>query len=529
MSFVNLFGIERSSEINNAFEDIVKTWNVIAPPKTIEINKRKFTIHFYSIPYSNEKNKEISWNWVYIEFGVQAPEVTNNPRAVLIIETDNEKKYCVSFGNAFFLVDKFCNREFGFDFAKKMRIKKINTSTKFSPGHRRNKTMNTYKDQMDLDHDSSEAYAKLKITEDLEPGFDLYKPVLSIGQSIRFDIGNENNSLERVVQLVLHVENVIKNKPDINEIPRYRAIKDLRRIERLENILVNEIKSENVAIYTSDLDIYGATEIINNADLKFRIQYNNCQLDVTEMDWSNLRIFCEKFSIDRDQQVLNFKVACYKNDKRIFTCNVRDLIEFTCDSEWAILSRGKWYEFNQNFIKLLHDSLRHIPTEYCGFADIDVNEYKKIKSSISKESEATANKPSYTERIFNILRQNEGYQLLDRELKILDGHSIEIADLYKQNELIAVKIGGSSEKLGYAIDQSLTGMMYYKLGTDKALLQVNTIAIWLVLRRSSIEDHTKKPDLTKLRMLTLKMKLDHWAREVRNNFITPKVYVSYIK
>lgn len=528
MSFVNLFGIERTQGSKDAFEEIVKTWRIIAPPKTVEMNKRKFKIRFYSIPYTASKNKEIAWKWVYTEFEIQAPEVTNNPRAALIIETDNGNEYCVSFGNSFFLIDKYCNREFGFEFAKKISIKEINTSTKFAPGHRRNKTISTYKNQLELDYDSSEAYAKLKITEDTGSGFNLYKPVLSIGQSIRFDIGNENNTLKRVVQLISHVEDVIQNKPDRNPIPRFREIKDQNQINKLESILLREIKSENLAISTPDLDIYGATEIINNADQKFRIHYQRHHLDVTEIDCFSLKAFCEKFSIDCNQQVLDFKVTYYKDDRSTCTYKIRDLIEFTCDTEWAILYKGRWYEFNQDFIDTLHNSLRNIPTKYCDFANIDINSYENMKTSLLKENEDTPSNLNYKEWVFNKIRQQEGYRLLDREFKTLGGHTIEVADLYKDNELISVKIGGSSEKLAYVIDQSLSGMRYYKLHADPSLPKVDTIAIWLVLTRSSIEDSAQKPDLTKLRMLILKMKLDHWAKQVLDNYLTPKLYISYL-
>ena len=47
-----------------------------------------------------------------------------------------------------------------------------------------------------------------------------------------------------------------------------------------------------------------------------------------------------------------------------------------------------------------------------------------------------------------------GFELYDRELQFLDSYKIEIADFYKDNSIFAVKIGGNSAKLSYALNQS---------------------------------------------------------------------------
>lgn len=311
----------------------------------------------------------------------------------------------------------------------------------------------------------------------------------------------------------------------------------------MDNKLINKIETEEVPILGSELDIYGSTEIINNADQKFCIQYIRHRLDVPEINWENIKTFCEKFSLPVDRQILDFKVTYYKDNQNIFTKKIKELIEFICDEKQAYLSKGIWYQFNEDFISSLNESVSHIPTAYCHFADIDRKRYQKIikeeidkakllDENIGKSEEELAKMISsrnYTERIFNQLRQKEGYQLLDRVTEAFDGHPIEVADLYKDGELISVKIGGGSEKLCYAVDQSLSGFKYYQTHKASLALEVHTVAIWLVLTRSSIEDSDGNPDLRILKMLSLKMRLDGWARNIRNNYMTPKVYISYIR
>lgn len=214
-----------------------------------------------------------------------------------------------------------------------------------------------------------------------------------------------------------------------------------------------------------------------------------------------------------------------------------------CDEKQAYLSKGIWYQFNDDFINSLNDSIAHIQTKYCRFADIDRKRYQKIinekiakakllEENVGKSEEDLADSitnENYTERLFNQQRQKEGYQLLDRVTETFEGHQIEVADLYKDGELISVKIGGGSGKLCYAVDQSLLGFKYYQTRKASLTLEVHTVAIWFVLTRSSIEDSDGNLDLRKLKMLSLKMSLDSWARDIRNNYMTPKVYISYIR
>lgn len=543
MSHITLFSIKRAGNENDPFENLIRTWRMVAPSKTIKLNKRQFTVSLYNIPDSRTKNKELSWDWVYREFDSDPPKPKANPRDVLIIDTDLGKRYCVSFGTSFLSVDKYCDRDFAFNFARKIPIKATKTTTTCSPGQRRNKTMSSFTNQTELDHESNEAYLKIKLTCNLSKDFKLFRPTVAIGQSICFDIGNEENTLLQITQLIDYVENILNTRKDVNKIPRLFEIKDLSVLQELEDKLINKIETEEVPIFGSELDIYGSTEIINNADQKYCIQFKHYRLDVSEITWENIKTFCKKFSLPIDQKLLDFKVTYYKDDRNIFTKKIKELIEFVCDEKQAYLSQGIWYQFNEYFISSINDSMTHIPTEYCSFADIKTEAYQKIvneeiaKAKLQEENkgkieedlaEIISNK-NYTERIFNRLRQKEGYQLLDRVTKTFSGHPIEVADLYKDGELISVKIGDGSGKLCYAVDQSLLGLKYYQSHKAVTVSKVHTVAIWFVLTRSSIEGSDGKPDLRKLKMLSLKMKLDSWARYIRNNYMTPKVYISYLR
>ena len=62
----------------------------------------------------------------------------------------------------FFAVDKYCDTQFAFDFARRINFKQIKTTTLTTPNSKRNKTVNVYLNYNNIFYDSGEAYAKIK-------------------------------------------------------------------------------------------------------------------------------------------------------------------------------------------------------------------------------------------------------------------------------------------------------------------------------------------------------------------------------
>ena len=126
------------------------------------------------------------------------------------------------------------------------------------------------------------------------------------------------------------------------------------------------------------------------------------------------------------------------------------------------------------------------------------------------------------------MERDYGFKNYDRKYRWFGGHEIEIMDLYKDNRMFAVKIGNSSAKLCFAIDQSINSMKMYKHKTMSDLPEIDTVGIWLILdRKNHIEDEEGKPDINNLEMLMLKNRLDQWKKEVRLMGYKPIVYVNY--
>lgn len=213
--------------------------------------------------------KSIKWNWLLERYGENEVQVDTSPSAVLLIEREDRPTYAATFGHSFFIVDKFADQDFGFDFARKIPFSEVKTTTLTTPNSKRNKTVNTYIDYNVLEFDSGESFAKLKAKAELSDDFSLFKPSLEIGTSIRFV--TENDTLEQIVSIICYIEKVLQNSKNEYKIPVFSKVKDKDLIFQLNTRMEEKVR-ENPEVSISELDIIGATEIFNHNDGEFIIK-----------------------------------------------------------------------------------------------------------------------------------------------------------------------------------------------------------------------------------------------------------------
>lgn len=488
----------------------------------------------------SENQKDISWNWVLDEFDREEIQVVSSPKAVILVERDDGTEYAVTFGHSFFVVDKYCDGDFGFDFARRLTYDEIKTTTLTTPSSRRNKTVNTYINYNYLDIGSGESFSKLKAKVSLADDFMLYKPAVEIGSSIKFV--TDEDSLERILKLIVHVEDTIQNCPEIYKIPVFSKIRDEDEIQRLNAKLATGVCDNPGQVNIAELDIIGATEIFNNNDSMFELKYGRKSKKVTSLTSDELCSFCQENDLDYASVMLDIAVVSYYNGDPIVTKRVRDLIEYTLDEEMVLLSKGIWYRYNDDYLTYLEASIAEIDAEYHPEYDFTTaihNAFVERKYVAEKDSDDYAGKSEtvvknalktkyYAERAFNLLRaEDNGFQNFDRNPDRVGNSKVEEMDLYKDEAMYVVKIGNTSGKLCYAVDQSLTSLKLYKNGKLPGMPQIRTAVLWLVLDRGHIEDDNGKPDLSRLKMLMLKNRLDQWKKEVRLMAIRPLIYINY--
>lgn len=541
MSTINLYKIDssKSQEFYKTLREKMEETEPIELDRSTAAETHIFSCTLYlSVP---DEEKSISWNWILRTFNKESITAISSPKAVLVIEHNYETIYAITFGHSFFLVDKYCDRDFGFAFGRKLEYEEIKTTTLTTPGLHRNKVVNTYINYSELEFESGESFAKLKAKEILPDGFSLYKPSLEIGTSIRFNTNSD--SLDRIIDLICHVEKALKNPEDKCKIPVFSKITDKEHIAKLEEMLRNQIRQGQAVINISELDIVGVTEVFNNNDGTFLLKYKRHEKEISILNAESIREFCEENAIDFDSNVLDIRVVSFYNGESVETRLVHDMIDYIIDDEQILLSKGVWYKYNDDYLEYLRDSLAEIETKYDQQFDFsesvhdryvdDLFNSEKNDSRYSGLNDAQIKKKiknkHYAERAFNELRsRDDGFICYDRALKEVGKERIEVMDLYKDGFMYAVKIGNSSSKLCYVVDQSLTALKLYKKGLLPDTPTITTAVIWLILETDThIEDNNGVPVLDKLKMLMLKNRLDQWKKAVRLMGLKPIIFINY--
>lgn len=539
---INLYKIDNEKK-QLFFQKLAqKTYNL----NTIYFDKQdeqKNIIRFECTLYVSylDETKEISWNWVLQEFNQQSIEIPVMPKSVIVIESQEEKTYAITFGHSYFLVDKFCDRDFGFNFARKISYDEIKTTTLTTPNSRRNKTINTYINYSELEFDSGESFAKLKAKLKLPEDFSLYKSSIEIGSSIRFSAVEE--SMERLIDLILHVEYILNHEEDKYNIPVFSKVKDSERLDQLDKNLIEVIHENPSQINISELDIIGVTEIFNHNDSDFILSYRGKKKSIPILSNEEIQLFCEENNWNFHESLLDITVISQYNGFPVEKKRVKDLIDYTDDQERCLLSKGVWYQYNKDYLSYLQNSIAEIAVEYHPEFDfsgmihdqfID-NKYQqekdnpKYEGKSTKEIKKNLKKKYYAERTFNLLREElNGFVNYDRDEVRVGGSKVEVMDLYKEGMMCAVKIGNASSKLCYAVDQSLTALKLYKKHQLPQMPEITTIVLWFILeRKDHIEDENGYPQLEQLEMLMLKNRIDQWKKEVRLQGLKPLIYINY--
>ena len=513
--------------------------------RTVEVNKvvNDNEISFGMTLYISQptKEKEVNWNWLLIEFEVGQLRSLPNPKSVLLIEKD-DTAYAVTFGSSYFIVDKYCDRHFAFNFARKIEYKEIKTTALTAPNSQRNKIINTYINYNNLEFDSGESFTKVKAKLLIDETFKLYKETIEIGNSIKFTLNED--SLDNIAELIIYIENILKVKEDKYKIPVFSKVTDSDLIDVLDTRLKEEVLNNINNINISEIDIIGATEIFNHNDTSFKASFGRYSKEISELSIDQLRQFSNDNRFNLNENMLEIKIVSYNNGAPVRTDKIKNLIDYTDDEERCILLNGQWYHFNDDYLSYLADSIKEIDVVYnpdynfCKalhheflnlkyFDEKDRNEYnEKTESQIRDKIK----KKYYAERYYNImLAENYEFENYDRVESRIGTANIELMDLYKDNTIFAVKIGSSSGKLCYVVDQSIQALKAYKHNLIEEKPPLRSVAIWIVLDRVNRLDLVDgKPDINQLDMLILKNKIDSWKKEVRVLGYKPVIYVNYV-
>lgn len=538
MGQINLYKIDENKK-DDFLNKLTEKFEFIGEQdyNSMENEKIVYTVGTYvNIP---EERKPLEWQWILDEYDYEIEGVMASPRAVLVIE-GGTVTYAVTYGLSYFAVDKYCDIDFAFDFARRISFKQIKTTTLTAPNAQRNKMINVYLNYRELSFDSGESYAKIKAKMTIEKEFTLHGELVEIGHSIKTQLSE--NSVDCILRFIEYVESV-RAREELHKIPVFSKIKDEKIIQELDHRLIEKIEENIECINISELDIIGATEIFNSNDASFTLKYGKKHKDIQELTKDNILKFMDENGLKIKNNFLDLKVVSNKNGEPVCTDVMKRLIDFTDDDKRCLLLKGEWYSFNDDYVQYLQDSIAELEVIYDPKYDFSneklsdyVNrKYREEKDGVEYEGLTTEEikrkikDKYYAERVFNnILSEQFGFENHDRDDDETGAGKIELMDLYKDGTMYAVKIGNSSAKLSYVVEQSISSTRMYKHHLFPDMPKVESVAVWIVLkRRTHLPDVNGKPDISSLKMIMLKNRLDAWKKEVRILGYTPIVYLNY--
>ena len=391
----------------------------------------------------------------------------------------------------------------------------------------------------EITYDSGEAYAKIKAKTSLNFNGKNHEVTIEVGHSIKTKL-NDNN-FDEMVKFIELVEDTMK-KPEIQKIPVFAKLKDKDEIKKLDQRLLHEISENLDCVNVSELDVVGVTVVFNDNDSEYTLKLHRSEMKVSDLNKESVKKFIVDNNIDVERDFFNIKVIVKKNDHE-FIDYMKRLIDYTDDEKKCILIKGEWYRYNDNYVEYLNESVRDLEVVYdekYNFHKHQFEDYRKQKMVEERDLEEYKDLTDekfkkkienkyYKERVFNnIMGEQYGFENHDRSSTYLDsGEKIEIMDLYKDKTMFAVKIGSTSSKLNYVVNQSLDSFRLYTIGEFKDVPEIDTVVVWLIFDSEAssriIKEHT---DLSELKLLGLKNRLDEWKKEVRLAGKKPVVYVN---
>lgn len=568
MATINIFKINSENE-NELIEELLENYEVYDLDDEIEIDSKylenincAFSMHLYL----NDEQREtgLSWNWIREQFGLDALIYTSKPKGILLInETQTntitgmikENVYAVSFGYAHHILKQYSDREWPIRFAEHITLNKVKSMTILSPNSIINRKINNYVNFKDILLNSGEALNQLNAYLDLDDDFDDFKERISISNSISFEVKNPTlNSLAHIIDYIAFISN---SETIINSIPYFKEIKNKTQEDTLnqelkENIFRDiEDKTENPCIDLCDFIMVDTYPKFISQFENFKLKYQSTSKDLDLLTTNEIYEFISE-NLDENDDILGINVSFDDEETgESKEYDLTDLIIYDSPNNNYLFEEGVWWAYNGKYLQDLKESIDEIEVIYEEEFDFDENEYltfvrqKAHEENINfdeatEEIQKEYKKKWYKERVFNLLRENEGYICNDRYIENVDNSKIEVADLFKLEEksMFSVKIGSASNLI-YVIDQSLFPLKMIDNGEIRNMenerikelnkKDIENVYLWLVLtRKRKLPIRDGKPDLNEINSITLKNRIDYWKKEVIMSRRNPKIRINYI-
>lgn len=483
--------------------------------------------------YFSEKveGNDIWWHQTYKEFLISQD---NSPKNIfhfglLICEDEDnpEEIYAVSLGKSHFYLAKFIEPNFGINLAVRMGDEKttILKKSRYFTGTKRHE-VSSYENFNINSYESGESVEHLKIkASNCEIWGD--KNII-FADSVQLNVNKSPSELAQILNEIsdtLITEEVIK-------LPKLESVTDPKLIIELDSKIMDSLQ-EDVSVGIEEIHVSGINISFRFNEYNYELIYRKERKQLAKIELGNSFDTSKISSFIKDHEIQNIDDLHVKfkiEESGRFTQPLKEILDFytSFDEAQYFLKCGKWFKFNETFTAYLKKSLEKIPLiSGQTLIEEDYSAWKISKESQIKNDENVTNKLTYREYYFNEnLSINHGYTLLDRQLKAIQSldtkgknYKIEVADLFKNNEIISVKISEKPQDLIYNIEQSKGAVELIQQGVIQFEYKLESAALWLVL---------EKPvsSLIQINSIQFLLTVDSWKKRVEFFGLKPKIYIS---
>ncbi|HDX8340142.1 TPA: TIGR04141 family sporadically distributed protein [Aeromonas dhakensis] len=516
---------------SNKLDPLLEKVRTVGLVEQKTVNSIQYRMTFY---FSEEIVGNDIWWWsTYRDFfcdHVTKPQNKFFFGLLLCTRIDNENEvFAVSLGKSHFYLSKFIELDFGINLAIRMADEDtilLKKSRYFSGAKRQE--ISSYENFTKDSYDPGESVEHLKLKASNKEMWGDKNIIFA--DSIQMDIDKSPTQLEEIFN---YINDSLADEAVIN-LPKLEAVSEEEIITNLDSILFTSITEGIAHVAVEEFRVYGINICFNFHEYNYQLSFKSkrktiCRKDIgNTLEVSYLRDFIkENQNIDN---VNNLKVQFKREDSGVFSKSIKEVIDFYVEYEGYnyFLKHGEWYKFNQTFMDYLKKSLESISiTQMIPLDESEYIAWRDEKEQRIGQGELVDDKITYREYFFNKkLSQEHGYELMDRQLTEIERindkkkkYKLEIADLYKDNEIISVKISKDSHELIYNIEQSKDSI---ELIMQRAIPFDNELkyaALWFVFEN----DVEKITDIHSIQFL---LAIEAWQQRIKYHKLLPRIYIS---
>jgi len=485
--------------------------------------------------YFSEKVKgnDIWWWDTYKEFfndDVVKPTNTFHFGILLSYHIEKpERIYVVSLGKAHFYLSKLIQYDFGIDLAVRMADENtiLLKKSRYFTGTKR-QDVSSYQRFQPNGYEPGESVDHLKLrASDRELWGERN---IIFADSIQMDMDRNPLDLSEIFD---RIEAGLRGE-EIIHLPKLEAVADELRDE-LDELLFTSLKNRQGDVQIDEFQVYGVAICFSFHDYDYRLSAKKSSEAGVHRKHIGNSLTVDKISdflIEHEDidDINSVSVQFKSGDHGVFTQDLKEILDLPIayDGYHYFLRNGDWYKFNQTFMDYLKHSLDTIETILMEPLDeTDYIQWRDEKQRKIDAEEPVDDKLTYRESYFNKKQcAEQGYTLLDRQLTQLQSmergkkkYRIEVADLFKDREIISVKISETSSELIYNIEQSRDAVELIKRGAIDFDQEFDAAAIWFVF-----ENEIQR--ITEFNSIQFLLAVESWQKMVRSFGLTPRIYIS---